>query len=58
MMARIASDRRKGWKNGVLFDDTVQVFRARNIDITNRKGERKEHAKLRAESFGHVNLIF
>lgn len=58
VMGRIAADGRKGWKNGIPSYDTIRSFRARHRDITCRKAESKEHAKLKAENYAHVETFF
>lgn len=54
MMARIASDDRKTWVNGVPSDATVGAFRARYPNIYYRVHTRKNAAKLRAEDPAHL----
>ena len=58
IMAEVSADGRKGWKNGVPSDDAVRDFRARHREITFRNYERKENAKLKGESFLHVQRHF
>eukprot|EP00171_Calliarthron_tuberculosum_P002529 IDg2529t1 len=58
MMSRVAADGRPGWKNSVPSDAAVRAFRARHRELTLRKAESKEHAKLYAENYVHVNRFF
>lgn len=58
MMSRIAPDGRKGWKNGVPSDNTARVLRSCNRELTYRKTEIKDHAKLPVEQYGHANHFF
>lgn len=58
IMARIAADGRNGWRNGVPSDDAIRSFRSRHREITYRKIENKEGAKLRAENREHVQTLF
>ena len=52
IMAEVAADGRKGWANA------VRSSRARHREITFRNYERKENAKLKGESFWHVQRYF
>lgn len=59
MMARIADDgTERQWNNGVPIDDAIRSFCARTRDITYRKLENKEYAKLKAERYEHVKSFF
>ena len=58
IMMEVANDGRKGWKNAVPSDDAVRAFRARHREITFRNYERKENAKLKGESYEHVQRYF
>ena len=58
IMFRIACDGRKGWKSAIQSDDAIRSFRTRNRDITYRKSENKEYAKLRAETYEHIKTFF
>ncbi len=46
IMAQIASDSRKTWKNGVPCEDAVRAFRARHRELTFRNSENKDYAKF------------
>eukprot|EP00171_Calliarthron_tuberculosum_P003025 IDg3025t1 len=54
VMARIASDGRDSWKNGVPSSDVVRAFRAKHPDVCLRTHTRKDAAKLRAEDREHL----
>ena len=58
MMAKIAADGRKGYKNGIPSDEALRSFRSRHRDLTFRAQENKERAKLHAESVSHVQPFF
>ena len=54
VMASIATNGRKRFKSGIPSAAVIRYFRARNPDITFRNSENKENAKLKGESFEHV----
>ena len=58
-MADIARDRRDGFRTDSTMPSAAAVWtwRAHNRDITFRKAENKEFAKLQAENFAHVNTF-
>lgn len=59
IMGRVANDGRKeNWKNGVPSAAAIRSFRSRNRDVTFRRGENKDYAKLRAESYEHIKTFF
>lgn len=54
MMARVASDGQKGFKNGVPSKDFILSFRASYRELPFRSAECKESAKLIGENYDHV----
>lgn len=58
VLSRVAADGRKGYQRGVPSDEAVRTYRAHNRDITYRRIENKEHAKLAAESYEHIETFF
>lgn len=53
-LKRISGDGRLGYRKKVPSDAAVRTYRALNRDITYRKQENKEAAKLKAENHEHV----
>lgn len=47
IMVRVAAGVRAGWKHGVPSDNAVRSLGTRHRDITFKKSENKEYAKLR-----------
>lgn len=58
IMSRVAADGREGFKNGVPCEDVIRSFRARHRELTYKKAENKEQAKLKAQTFEHVQRFF
>lgn len=56
VMSKVAADGRSAFrgKGGAPSDNAIRAWRARNRDITFRKAENKNAAKLHAERFEHV----
>ena len=46
LMAKIASEGRPGWKNGILYPDAIRSFRARHRELAYRNQEDKDSATL------------
>ncbi len=57
-MSQIASDGRPICKDGVLSEDAIRAFRARNREITFKIAEKKDRLKFSGESFGHAEGFF
>ena len=58
LMAKIASDGRPGWKNGIPGPDAIHSFRARHRELAYRNQEDKYNARLKGESYYHVDTVF
>ena len=58
IMARVALDGRRGWRNNLPSADAVRTFRARHREITFRKAENKDAAKRKSESREHFQTLF
>lgn len=58
VLYRIAADGRNGYRNGIPSDAAVRTYRAHNPDITYKRIENKEFAKLAAESYRHIDIFF
>ena len=56
-LQNLAADGRPGYKNSTPSDAAIRTYRALNRDITYRKAENKDAAKLGAEIFEHVNTL-
>lgn len=57
LMADIASDGRDGYDGNIPSMAALRSWRARNRQVTLRKGENKDAAKLAAESYEHVKTF-
>lgn len=58
ILSRIAADGRQGYSNQLPSDEAIRTYRAHNRDISYKKIENKESAKLAAESYEHVESFF
>lgn len=58
MMAKVASDGRKGFANDLPSDAAIRSFRARHRELTFRAQENKEIANISAENETHIKPFF
>ena len=58
LMAKIASDRRPGWKKGIPGPDAIRSFRARHREMAYRNQKEKDNARLKGENYYHVDTFF
>ncbi len=54
LMAKLADDGRKGFERGLPLKASIRSFRVRHREITLRRGQEKERAKLLAEHPDHA----
>ena len=58
IMARVAWDGRRGWRNNLPSDDAVRASRARHRDITFRKAEKKKLQNARPKAVNMSKLFY